>query len=157
RGMVVCAVADLNEKDLLPEVIDHRLETTEVPPFNGEIILAARDDNPKRNGPTGQLLNRGRLGLFLCRKVNVTLEARWLDLHPESCVQIINKTVQEMIGRAIGFADERIMAFQDLHARLRCFERPQVGIVLPKLRAGSADVDCELARIALVEIADRRG
>ena len=50
-------LANLNESDLAPEMIDNALISLDRPPFYGKVIFAAGRNNPERNIATGQFVH----------------------------------------------------------------------------------------------------
>src|SRR5262245_66374221 len=62
-----------------------------------------------------------------------------------------------MVGRLIAAVNEGILAVKHAHGRILLLQGRQVGVVLPQRRAGRAYVGDKSARMALVQIANRRG
>jgi len=56
-GMMVALISDLHKLDPPREMIDHPLVTTGVPPFDGNVMLPARGNDPKWNVPAGDFVN----------------------------------------------------------------------------------------------------
>src|SRR5262249_38248536 len=144
RGPVPLLAA-LHEGYLAPEVIDHALEASRVPPLGGEVPLAAGhpDPEPLRHallGPPGapRLLLRGQM--------DVALESCQPDAQAQAPFEELGVAVEEVEGELVALVDERVVHVDDLDARLALAQRCQVRVVLPQRRAGGADVGLELPR-----------
>ena len=72
-------LTDLDEKNLAVEMINHLLKPLGPPPFDGDIVLAAGGDEPKRNRDFCELEDLREPSLFLVRKVDMPLKLSGLN------------------------------------------------------------------------------
>src|SRR5436305_1961390 len=112
--MVVARFADLHKQNFSAKMIHYLLVSSNVPPFDGEIILAARCDYPEGNVFARELLNLRVPRLFQVRDVNVAFELSGLDPEVQRLVQELDITMQKMIRRLITLVDQRVVAIDDL-------------------------------------------
>jgi hypothetical protein len=136
----------LHKKDFIPKMIYHGLIPSGVPPFNSEIGFASGRDDPERNIAPQQFRHRGRLRFFRFGKMNIPLEFSGPYLSADALIQEFNETMYEMARDVVGLMDEWIFALDRFHILILLAEWREVRIILPKGRAGGADVCHELAR-----------
>ena len=86
RTMLVARLPDLDEQDALGEVIDDTLIALVIPPFDGEVPLAAGDHDPERHAPVEDLLDLRNPRLLSRREMDVAAKLCGLDRQPELLV-----------------------------------------------------------------------
>ena len=147
--------ADLHEEDASAEVIDHRLPAVGRPPFDGDIGLAARGDDPVRDIEAEMLDDLRRPRALEWMQVDVAAEFGGPDTEIESAVQALDESVDGVVRRAIALIEQRILALDRL--ALVVAEGCDPRIVQPKIVKGRAQIGEEFAGKRAVQIADRGG
>ena len=130
--MPVAPFPNLHEEDLATEVIHHLLPARGVPPLDGKVALASRDDDPKRDLFLRDLLHLRHPVLFLVGKRDVALEYPRLDPQTEPLAEVFNKAVDEMIRILVALVDERVIALDHFRFGIIIAQRGDVRIVLPQ-------------------------
>jgi len=158
EGWVVMAFfADLDELEAALEVVDDRLPTPAVPRFNGIVIFPAGGDDPVGWGISTEWLEEWVGGEFVLGEVDVSFKGGGSDAEAELIVKVFYESVDEVIGEGVALVDERVVGFEALGLRVGVLEGSEAGIVSPEVWAGGADVGEELARVAVMEVADGSG
>src|SRR5882672_9960722 len=78
-GVMMIFSTYLNELDASPKMINDRLVTLRLPPFDRDIILSTRGHDPKRSIFSGDFVDLRVPSPFLIGQVNVTLENSRFD------------------------------------------------------------------------------
>jgi hypothetical protein len=103
--VVMTRLADLNELNPAAKVIYHLLVTFGLPPFDGDVVLAPRSQDPERDRLSRDLLNLRVPGFLLPRKVDIPFECRRPDAKPQPFVEKLYEAMQTMVWGAITFVD----------------------------------------------------
>ncbi len=155
--MVVAQLAALHEADAALEVVHHPLRAIRIPPFGGEVALAATHDDPETGPATFDLFHLRHPALFLGRKMDVSAKEMWFNPHSQLLLEKEPKAVQHVIRHVIRAMDQRILAANLFDFGIALIERRQVGIALPQRGAGSAQVGEKAARMREMQIAHGGG
>src|SRR5687768_4339622 len=99
------AFPNLDEFDTAPEMVDHPLIPLVFPPFDGEVGLASGDQKPERRRFAHRSLYLLKPRLLGRGEVNVTPKLRRLDAQAELVVEVVDESVQEVIGRGVADVD----------------------------------------------------
>ena len=84
-------------------MVRHFLPALRLPPFDGEVALAARNDDPIRDVPPQRGLHLSRAASLDFGQMNVSVESRRLDPHAQLLREILMKPVN--ILRGIEFSE----------------------------------------------------
>src|SRR5262245_48195331 len=139
---MVAPLPDLHELDFPPEVVDDFLEALMVPPLDGEVHLAARDDQPVRTYIIVVMARGKRIesSLLFGSKMNVALEKRRFDLQIQFLVKKLNEAVNEVMRLFVARVDKWILAGNFLRFRIVVCDRRDVRVVNPKIRTRRPNV-----------------
>ena len=143
---------DLNKLDSSAEVVHDLLIASRVPPFDGDIVFTPGIDDPKRYGFAGEFVDLGIPGLFLRGQVDVTVEAGGADVKFEPFVQVVDESMQAMVGELVRKINQRIFAFQSFDSGILFIQEGEVGIVLPDFRTTRANIRRKLVGIPFMKI-----
>src|SRR5438105_3698152 len=98
-------------------MIDDFLGAGGIPPFGGEVVLAASNEDPewfRKLNPAED----GRRGALAFGEVNVAAKPGQRQADVQPLFQVLAITVQEMVGALVALVDERIVHGQDFDALL---------------------------------------
>ena len=135
------------------KMVNHRLVRIRLPPFRREILLAAGDDDPEMFGHTGRAAGRRRFFLGQ-RQVDVAAETAHRYAHAQAFFQVLDVTMEEVIGPLVRLMNERVMHVEHADAGLAFLDSGYMWVVLPQGRRRGADVGLEPAGRGLVQVAD---
>jgi len=155
-GMVVPRLPDLDELNPATKMIDDLLITLRLPPLDGNVMFPTGGDNPEGRVLARDFVNLGVPGFFLIREVEVTLERGRLDPEVQTVIEELNKTVKAVVGRFVAPVNQRIATIDLLCLRIIVRQRRNVWIVPPQIGAGRTHVRHKLARIRVMQVANRR-
>jgi hypothetical protein len=141
RRMIVTALSHLHKLQTPPKVIHHRLPARAHPPFDRNVLLPPRVDEPIL--PPGQFRARRGSGLFLRREMDVAAEGHWFQLDGELFAQVAKITVNEMIRQLVGTMNQRILAFDVAYPGIVITQRTDIGVVPPEVRTRCPDIGQE--------------
>jgi hypothetical protein len=137
-------------------MMDDLLITLGLPPFDRQIILAARRDNPKRDGLACDFVNLGIPGLLLIGEMNVTLKDGRFYVKAQAVIEELDKTVEAMVRRLITLVNQGVGAFNCRGFWIIIRQGRDVWIVLPQVRAEGSNVREKSSGIPMVQIAHGR-
>src|SRR4051794_33186074 len=154
--MMMAMLSHLHELYLAPKVIHHRLEPPGLPPLDRHVVLPARDDNPERDLTFCHLVDLRVPRLLQLRNVNIAPELSRLNRQSKPAIQEFYVPVQAVVRRLIATVDQRIAAFDRLSPFCFLLQPRDEWIVLPYFREERLHIRLELARVAPVQVPDRR-
>src|SRR5262245_56432695 len=129
--MKIVRAAHLDKQDSIPEMINHGLPASMLPPLDRQIKLTSSRNQPKRNAAFEEPLHLRRLIALLRAQMDVAFELGRSDLQPQMFVEKLNEPVQRMVRHLVRQLDERVIAFECFQSRLAGREMSQIRIVTP--------------------------
>jgi hypothetical protein len=131
------------------EVIYDSLVAIGVPPFRGEVVLAASYNNPE---VIGELERRLKFALFLVSEMNIATERSQRNPHVQLLFQVLSVSVQEMVGTLVALMDKRVVHIDALHVRVCLRERSNVRAIFKQAVGRSANIRLKLTRVSAVKV-----
>src|SRR2546428_6576146 len=108
--MVVPVLANLNELEPPAKMIDHLLVTLPLPPFDSDIVLASRGNDPEWRVSPRDFADLRVPSPFLVRKVDIALESRGPDREAQVSVQELNEAMQAVVRSQVAAINQRVAA-----------------------------------------------
>ena len=118
--------ANVDELDLAAKMIHDLLIALRMPTLDGEIHLAAGNDQPERRAGSFDLFDPGKPLLLLIGDVDIAFERGGPYFEIELTVQIVDESVHEVVGRLIALLDERVVTLDGFYVWVFLVERLQL-------------------------------
>ena len=103
--MVVGLLANLDEQESVPKMIHDRLITGGLPPLDGVIVLASRDDDPKGEIGSGEAPDGGGKGFFPRGKMDFPPAGGQSTGNLKARGQKLNEAIQAVLRLRSAFVD----------------------------------------------------
>jgi len=155
-GVMISEITDLDKLDAIAEVVDDTLVALMIPPFDGDIELTARDDDPEWDFGAGEFADLGEPGPFGVGEVDIALKLGGVDGDVEFAGEDFGDGVEVMPGFLVGTFDEGNVAIDANRSPIGAEARYE-GIMAPQLWVAGPNFGKEPVRVESMQVAHRCG